>query len=71
MSQLPTLMKLIDAIKALFSRKGAPAYPPPPRWDALYEDDAPLAPAVVLERPSRSIALGRRGRPVATPRRAA
>jgi hypothetical protein len=71
MSQLPTLMKLIDKIKALFSKSDAPAYPPPPRWDALYEEDAPASPVAPIGRPSRSIALGRRGRPVAAPRRAA
>ncbi len=68
MSQLPTLQKLIDKIKALFARSTEPAYPPPPRWDDLYAEDAPQAPAEPTERASRSIALGRRGRPVATPR---
>lgn len=67
MSQLPTLMKLIDAIRALFSRNAEPDYPPPPRWDDLYAEEA----AAPDKRSSRSIALGRRGRPVATPRRAA
>ena len=69
MSQLPTLQKLIDKIRALFSKKSAePAYPPPPRWDDLYAEDASPAQVEAAERTSRSIALGRRGRPVAAPR---
>ena len=35
MSQLPTLQKLIDAIKSMFSRSTEPACPPPPRWNDL------------------------------------